>query len=261
MIKAAVLGSPIAHSLSPKIHRRAYEFLGIAGSYDAIEVGEDELANFFESERSLEWSGFSLTMPLKEAVIKLNCEVSQIAKLCNSGNTLYRRESQWSVTSTDYLAFRNLVNLKGGEKVAVIGGGGTARAAIGALNEKVATVDVFLRNPKRQSALVAAAPDLQLKFLEMSTQLSGYDLIIQTTPAGAIDELLVTELEVTGKLLECLYMPWPTKFAERYLDAQLEVISGGQLLVEQAMFQVELFAHVKVDFEAMRPLLLAEITE
>ena len=134
MIKAAVLGSPIAHSLSPKIHRRAYEFLGIAGSYDAIEVGEDELANFFEAERSLEWSGFSLTMQLKEAVIKLNCEVSQIAKLCNSGNTLYRRESQWSVTSTDYLAFRNLVNLKGGEKVAVIGGGGTARAAIGALN-------------------------------------------------------------------------------------------------------------------------------
>ena len=260
MIKAAVLGSPITHSLSPKIHRRAYEFLGLLGSYQAIEVREDELLSFFKVERELGWSGFSLTMPLKEAIIKLDCEISQIAKRCNSGNTLYLREGKWQVTSTDYLAFQNLIELKSDAKIAVIGGGGTARAAIGALNEKVNQVDLFLRNPDRARALSAAAPDLQLNFLEMSGQLGGYDLIVQTTPAGAIDGLIEKELEVSGKLLECLYNPWPTKLAGLYLGAGLDVISGGELLVEQAIFQIELFAQVKVDFDAIRPVLLSEIT-
>ena len=74
MIKAAVLGSPIAHSLSPKIHSHAYDLLGLNSSYSAIEVNENSFSDFYLDATSKEsdknWSGFSLTMPLKEIVLQ-----------------------------------------------------------------------------------------------------------------------------------------------------------------------------------------------
>jgi len=261
MIKAAVLGSPIAHSLSPKIHTKAYEILGLESHYSALEIKENEFADFFHNldGQALEWNGFSLTMPLKEVVLKYCKESDAIARQINSANTLYRSADVWRATSTDYLAFKNLLNVSEGARVAIIGGGGTARAAIGALNSKISKVDVLLRSPDRMPGLIRAAPDLAIRELEMSAPLNGYDLIIQTTPTGVFDEYVKNTEEVTGTLLEALYKPWPTKLSEHFNGLGGKVISGKELLVEQALFQIELFAEKSFDFSSMRKELLSHI--
>ena len=146
MIRAAVLGSPIAHSLSPKIHTKAFEILGISGEYQAIEVDERAFPTFFAENCEDNWNGFSLTMPLKEIVLRASNQVDDCARRINSANTLYRLGNGWGVISTDYLAIENLLSVDANHSVAIIGGGGTARAAIGSLNSKVKTVDVLLRN-------------------------------------------------------------------------------------------------------------------
>ena len=71
MIKAAVLGSPISHSLSPALHKRANELLGVAGSYGAIDLIPELAGDFFSRALEEDWTGFSLTMPLKETIFEL----------------------------------------------------------------------------------------------------------------------------------------------------------------------------------------------
>jgi len=260
MIRAAVLGSPIAHSLSPKIHTKAFELLGIVGEYQAIEVGEKSFPAFFAENSEDNWNGFSLTMPLKEIVLQASNQVDDRAKRINSANTLYRLGNGWAVTSTDYLAFENLLSVDTNHRVVIIGGGGTARAAIGSLNSKVKTVDVLLRNSARTQAMSNAAPDIKVNRCEMATSLDSYDLIIQTTPSGVYDQYAANLKSTTGMLLECLYKPWPTPLATRFAELGGTVISGKELLVEQALFQIELFTQMKFDFTKMRQALLAHIS-
>jgi shikimate dehydrogenase len=260
MIRAAVLGSPIAHSLSPKIHNKAFEILEISGEYQAIEVDENTFPTFFAENSEANWNGFSLTMPLKEIVLQASNQVDDRARRINSANTLYRLGDGWAVTSTDYSAFENLLSVDANANVAIIGGGGTARAAIGSLNSKMKSVDVLLRNPARVQAMSTAAPDNKVKQCEMGTSLDSYDLIIQTTPSGAFDQYVTNLNSTTGVLLECLYKPWPTPLASRFADLGGTVISGKELLVEQALFQIELFTQMKIDFAQMRQALLAHIS-
>jgi shikimate dehydrogenase len=263
MIKAAVLGSPISHSLSPKIHSKAYELLGLNFEYTAIELDEKSFPDFYQkldsSEGGLGWSGFSLTMPLKEIVLKYCKTADPIAKRINSGNTLFRVDGSWQVKSTDYQAFQNLLKVSKDSKVAIIGGGGTARAAIGSLNSRVDEVDVLLRSESRMPALVKAAPDLKVNMLEMSHTLNDYDVIIQTTPAGVFDQYVSNTTRAKGTLLEALYKPNPTNLVGRYKDLGGGVISGEELLVEQALFQIELFTGQKFEFTEMRAALLTVI--
>ena len=192
MINAAVLGSPISHSLSPKIHKKAYELLGLDSAYTAIEVTEESFPNFYQALNSngeySGWSGFSLTMPLKEIVLEYCANSDSITRSIDSGNTLFKSEGVWKVTSTDYFAFENLLKVSKNSKVAIIGGGGTARAAIGALNSKVETVDVLLRSESRIAGLVKAAPEVRVNPFEMGHALNDYDWVIQTTPAGVFDQ-------------------------------------------------------------------------
>lgn len=259
MIRAAVLGSPITYSLSPKIHTKALEILGIQGEYQAFEVDEKAFPTFFKENSAGSWNGFSLTMPLKEVALQAASQVAEHAKRVNSANTLYRLGDGWAVTSTDYLAFENLIAIKPNQRVAIIGGGGTARAAIGSLNSKINNVDALLRSPERLPAMCKAAPDIVVNQCEMSTNLDSYDLIIQTTPAGAFDQYAAVLNSAAGVLVECLYKPFPTPLASRFSELGGTVISGKELLVEQALFQIELFTQLKFDFAEMRQELLAHI--
>ena len=261
MIKAAVLGSPIAHSLSPKIHKRAYELLGIDGEYTAFDVNEEALPKFLIESAKGDWTGFSLTMPLKEVVIGNCAKVSDTALRINSANTLFRVKDEWHATSTDYLAFTNLLQVSPDAKVAIIGGGGTARAAAGALNSKVGKIDVLLRSKDRMIAMAKAAPDVALTLRDMSANLDSYDLIIQSTPSGVFDEYVPGLKSAAGVLVECLYKPWPTALASRFSELGGRIISGRDLLVEQALFQIEIFSGENFDFAKMRAQLLAHISE
>jgi len=274
MIKAAVLGSPISHSLSPLLHHRAYEILGIPASYDAILCDEGDFPDFLKKIADQNWTGFSLTMPLKEVAISYLSEIDPASAKIDSINTLVQQPTGWFGISTDRLAFANLLKDYNFSNVAIIGGGGTARAALGALDGKCGEMDILLRNPDRAEKLSSCLTssrinifdmkhDLakcltssRINIFDMKHDLAKYDLVIATVPMGVSDMVTIDASSVSGLLLEALYRPWPTKLVERWEIAGGNVISGLDLLVEQALFQIELFSKVKFDFDAMRMELL-----
>jgi shikimate dehydrogenase len=246
-LKAAVLGFPIAHSLSPVLHAKAFDLLGIAGSYEAIEVASGGLADFLKSQGA-NYDYLSLTMPLKEEVLVIaessGITVDELALRIQSVNTLVRNGSGLSATSTDGSGFVKALANAGYDhfnSVLILGAGGTARAVAGALDEIADSVAIMGRSVRRNVGIAACFTKLAPEFISWDDQidLRNFDLIVNTTPSGAAD--LVAEnipFKVEGLLFDVLYKPWPTLLARRWSDAGGKVISGLELLLYQGIDQI-----------------------
>lgn len=252
MIHGAVLGSPIKHSLSPLLHSKAYEFLGLQGEYRREEVGEDGLANFF-TEHDEEFDYLSLTMPLKEVALTLPVVVDATAVKIQSANTLYRRSGQWHLTSTDGSGFIAALNNLGHEhfkNALVLGAGGTARAVVGALDGKADQIAVLGRTSTRREALENSVEDSTFEYLRWndSPHFADYDLVVNTTPAGAADLLADSLFNGDAHLyFDVIYKPWPTVLASRWSDSGGEVINGLELLIYQGIHQLALALDSDID--------------
>lgn len=257
MIKAAVLGSPVGHSLSPALHKRAYEILKVPASYGAIELTPEHAKEFFESALVEDWTGFSLTMPLKESIFDLGFRVDPIAERMRSANTLIREGETFYATSTDRTAFIRLLEGIGKKRVAIIGGGGTARAALGALDGISERIDFLLRTPKRAELLSTIAQKSEINFFEMDHSLQGYDLVIATVPSGASDQIAESLDFIIPTFCEVLYKPFPTPLLAKARSLGSQTIDGIDLLVEQAIDQVSLFSAQSFDISEMRSALQA----
>ena len=253
--RAAVLGSPISHSLSPALHNAAYLALDIEGKYDAVEVKSDQLRGFMEQVRKTDanWIGFSLTMPLKEEVLKVADKVDPLAKQINSANTLIPTLDGWFATSTDVAGFiwalaqHDVTNFK---SVQIIGAGGTARAAAAAIDAPGVKLEVISRSPEREADMRKAVALSELRFASWENVVLDADLVINTTPKGAADSLQ----SGNGVLFESLYHPWPTKLASGWNG---KVIDGMDLLIHQAIDQIHLMTGFVIDRKLMYPLLRA----
>jgi shikimate dehydrogenase len=254
-MRAAVLGSPIAHSLSPVIHNAAYLALGIEGKYDAVEVGSGELSNFMNEVKQTpaNWIGFSLTMPLKEEILNIADVVDPLARRINSGNTLIPTKEGWYATSTDVsgfiwaLAFNEIKEF---EKVQIIGAGATARAVAAAIDAPGRTICVINRNSQRNSAMQSVVLDSNLEFCNWEEAELDADLVVNTTPKNAADSLS----SGSGILFDVIYDPWPTTLAAKWNG---RVIDGLELLVHQAIDQISLMTGFVIDRQLMAPLLRA----
>jgi len=256
MIKAAVLGSPISHSLSPAIHKRAYDLLKVDASYVAMELRPDSAHSFLATALDEGWTGFSLTMPLKEVLFDLNLpfeiEYDPIAVRMKSANTLVSTGNGFYATSTDRTAFKRLFAEVRKERVAIIGGGGTARAALGALDGECQEIHFLLRNPDRAQVLNEVASNSTLQFHDMNHSLDGYDMVISTVPKGATDEIAYSWDYEIPTFCEVLYSPLPTKILERAQLSGSFCIDGIDLLVEQALDQISFFSGIDFDYSVMR---------
>src|SRR5690348_6438671 len=148
--RAAVLGKPVGHSRSPDLHNAGYAAAGLRDwQYTAIECDETQLAGLLGG-LGAEWAGLSLTMPLKEAALVVADAVDPAAAALGAANTLVRAEPGWRAHNTDAPGMvRALAEAGVGAagELAVLGGGGTARAAIGAAAELGARVSVYTRRP------------------------------------------------------------------------------------------------------------------
>ena len=257
MIKAAVLGSPISHSLSPALHSRAFEILGISGEYTAIETTDLNLAEVLARGIQDEWNGFNLTMPLKESIFSSPlCDFDASSRSIRSANTLVREKKRYRATSTDKSAFERLLAPYDVAKVAIIGGGGTARAAVGAIAARAEKIDLLLRTPDRAVIIREIAPTATVNVIPMNSSLSGYDLVINTSPAGVADHLSQRVESVDGLLFESLYRPWPTELSFTWKELGGKVLTGADLLVEQALDAIALICKVDFDYALMRSELL-----
>lgn len=256
MPRAAVLGSPIAHSLSPTLHRAAYRLLGLDWEYTAIECTEIGFPTFFASLDD-EWRGLSLTMPLKEVVLDVVDHVSDVARVVRSANTVYRSSSDaaWNVTNTDIAGMENAlreVGLGAIESADILGAGATARSAIAAVAGLGGTrVVIHARRSEAAEgvATVARTLGLEATITDLTPEPITSKLLVSTLPADvAAPWTSVTDSACGAALLDASYHPWPSPLADAWhRDHVGPVASGRDMLVWQAVAQVRLMTGL--DFE------------
>lgn len=253
--RAAVLGSPISHSLSPILHRTAYDVLGLDWRYDAFEVSEAQLPEFLAAVRAdPAWVGLSLTMPLKEQALALADSASEVADATLAANTLVVRDGRLHADNTDPVGIAwaleraGIVDVRGLDPV-VLGAGATARSAIAALAELGAGhAVVCARRPAAIAELSSAVAGLGVAITPAplngaSGALLTSALVISTLPAGVADRFggaISDSPDSPGVLLDVIYAPWPTVLATTWMSSGGTVVGGLEMLVGQAGRQVEL---------------------
>lgn len=259
-MRAAVLGSPIDHSLSPALHRAGYAALGLSGCvYERHRVDEAGLAAFLDAHP--DHRGFSLTMPLKHALLELAAargwDVDPVAARTGAGNTLIRLpDGAVRVTNTDVAGIvRALRAAEVGAadarplRTAVLGGGATAASATAALAELGAeTVEFSVRTPARAAGVRALAVELGLDArvgLLADWRPGEADITVSTLPAGALAGVPLDWPERFARpaaLLDVAYARAAPDLLAEFSARGGTAVPGTHMLVHQAVEQFLAFA-------------------
>lgn len=248
--RLAVIGSPIAHSLSPALHRAAYAALSLDWSYGRHEVRTGGLEEFVDGlDRG--WRGLSVTMPLKEEVAALTTGADRTVELTGAANTLLLEGGRRIARNTDVAGVERALRDAGADEVehaVVVGAGATARSVIVALDAMgLRGVTVLVRDPARAVAVRDLVDELGLDLdlvdiAQLRHVVEGTDVVAWTLPNGVP---LPGELGLTAEpdavALDVTYSPWPGPLAAPWLAAGGRVASGRDMLLHQAVRQVRFF--------------------
>ncbi|HWL02776.1 MAG TPA: shikimate dehydrogenase [Microbacteriaceae bacterium] len=243
--RLAVLGRPIAHSRSPRLHGAAYRALGLDWTYERHEVREGGLAAFVDA-LDAHWRGLSLTMPLKPEALRLASTVSDVAEETGAVNTLLLGGSEGPAGyNTDVYGIIRALRDRGVDAVdhvVVLGAGATARSVVSAVRRMGAgTITAAARRPEAAGALADYARGLALEAVAVDLARgipTGADLVVNTIPGGAAAGFAFDESLTRTTLLEIAYDPWPSPLVERWAGP---VVSGLDMLLHQAVAQVRIF--------------------
>lgn len=267
--RAAVLGSPIAHSLSPVLHRAAYAALGLDWRYDAIEVAEDALAEFVAG-CGPEWAGLSLTMPLKRVVLPLLDTASDLVRLVGAANTVVFGRHGIHGHNTDVAGIVDALREAGAEPgpALILGGGATAASTLAALAMLgCREVTVAARRPEVVSELEELAVTVGVRLRARTWPDAGEALpgrtrarvVVCAVPGAAAAELVGRVPQDPGALLDVSYDPWPPPLVGAWRAAGGAAVAGDVMLLHQAVAQVELMTGVRPQVAPMRQALAEEI--
>lgn len=268
MSRCAVIGSPIAHSRSPALHRAAYAALGLTDwTYEAVELGADQVAPWLAG-LGPEWRGISVTMPAKNAALLAADGASDRARRLGAANTLVRAPGGWRADNTDVAGIAAALAELGTHSVrgaSVVGAGGTAAAAIQALADLGAeTVRLVVRTPQRAGAAVALAESLGMRArIESIANSARQDLddpapwwaepvVISTVPASATAVLATLPWRAGQAVLDVTYHPHPTALCAAAAGRGARTGDGLAVLLWQAAAQVELMTGHSAPVDAMR---------
>ena len=263
-----MLGSPVAHSLSPVLHNAGYAAAGLGDwSYDRHRVEEAELPGFV-SGLDAQWRGLSLTMPLKRACLAVADRVTAPAQRAGAGNTLVREpDGSWTAHNTDIGGLVDALRphwRPGWDTAAVLGGGATARSTLLALADLgVRRARLYLRTPARGAevadwaAAIGLAPGIELRPLPQWGAGDEPVVVSALPPVPGVADGLTTSRD--GLLFDVVYADWPTPLARAAERAGMTVVGGLELLLHQAARQFELFTGVPAPLAAMRAAGLAAL--
>ncbi|MGA8256152.1 MAG: shikimate dehydrogenase [Nocardioides sp.] len=257
-MKHAVLGDPIAHSLSPVLHRAGYAELGLDHDYDAVRVPAGGLAAFFDTLDG-GWRGLSLTMPLKREVLALVAEQSETVRISGAANTVLLADGERHLDNTDLpgaaAALRE--RYRGPISAITIVGAGATAASVGLalVGLGAERVRLLARSPERAAETAEAvrrhpaAPTVEVSGLDDAV--TG-EVVVSTVPAEAQDESLMARCLAVPVVFEVIYDPWPTPLAAAAIEAGKVLVGGLDLLVHQAALQFEMFTGQAAPLTAMR---------
>ena len=259
-----LVGLPVMHSVSPRIHNTAFVEAGVNGVYLPFEV--HDIVQFFKRmvhprTRELNWNvrGLSITAPHKQTVMECLDWIDSDAKEIGAVNTVVVEKDQLLGYNTDAAGFiapllKRFTTLCDA-KVAIIGAGGAARAALWALQRQNANVTLFARNVARAQPL---ADLFRIKCVSLDeASFAGYDLVINTTPVGSgayIDQSPATREQLSGSrcVYDLIYNPRETLLLREAHEAGCETLGGLEMLVAQAGLQFELWTGKKFSDELSR---------
>ncbi|QAY73912.1 shikimate dehydrogenase [Agromyces protaetiae] len=246
----AVLGSPIAHSKSPRLHAAAYAVLGLPWRYTAMEAVGADLPRLIDG-LDASWRGLSLTMPLKVDVIPLVDELDRVAALTGAVNTVrFTDDGRRLGFNTDVDGLARALGEAGRGSVgrgALVGGGATAASALVALADLGArSVDVYVRTPARADSLVDLGREcgtvVEVHPLEGLVTARPVDVVVGALAGGAVIDVEASEeIRRESLLFEVAYDPWPSALVRSWREAGGEVVHGLGMLLHQALLQVRIF--------------------
>jgi 3-dehydroquinate dehydratase/shikimate dehydrogenase len=259
-----LVGSPVAHSLSPHMHNAAFDARGLNAVYIPFEVSD--VSAFVRRmaharTRELDWNlrGFSVTAPHKSSIIEHLDWVEPLAAEIGAVNTVVVEGDELRGYNTDARAalapLEGLIELDGAS-VAVIGAGGAARALLWGLRSRCARATVFARDTARARA-TAEAFGAEIEQSE-GASFGGFDLVVNATPLGtrgALEgETPATSAQLRGARFayDLVYNPASTRFIREARDANCETLGGLPMLVAQAAAQFELWTGEHAPLEVMR---------
>lgn len=257
-----VIGNPVEHTFSPKIHNSAFEAAGLPHRYFALEVLEGELGYFVDWLSELEAPGANVTLPHKRSICSaIETKTSEVQRL-GAANTIFRRRGELRLANTDVYGFRRLVEpwleLAREEGVLVLGAGGAARACLLALEqEDCESVCLWNRTTEKAEALAREFSSLSPEVIGQSKLESGsFDakLVVNATSVGLDegDPSLVSHDAVSpGMVGVDLIYNRRTRFLETFDRAGCDSRGGLDMLVYQAAKSWELWTEQEAPVEAM----------
>jgi shikimate dehydrogenase len=245
-MRCAVLGDPVAHSLSPTLHRAAYAALGLDWTYDAVRVPSGGLPAFLAGLDD-GWRGLSLTMPLKREAMPLLRSRDAWAGLAGAANTLLLDRDGVHGLNTDVpgaIAALREATAASVDRSVVLGGGATAASVLLALAELGSTSAVVaVRDPERAAetleALARHAHPPRVETVLLS-ELTGVvaDVVVSTVPAAAQSAEVLAAVADVPVVFDVVYDPWPTPLAAAARADGRVLVGGLDLLLWQAVDQV-----------------------
>jgi shikimate dehydrogenase len=259
MIHLGLIGYPLGHSLSPKIHTAALKACSLEGDYSLFAIHPDDnqgLKDLLARVRSGEITGLNVTIPHKQNVIELMDELTPTAKAIGAVNTINLRENQLIGDNTDALGFLSDLKkfmgngeLEMGKSALVLGAGGSARAVVYALVNDGWNVTISARRIEQAAQLTLSFKNHDLRFTDTisNLELSNIDLLVNTTPIGMtpnIDQSPLHEkllLPSNAFIYDLVYNPRETKLVKDALAQGLQATTGLGMLIEQAALAFELW--------------------
>jgi len=250
-----VIADPVRHSISPAVHNRAFHSRRIDAVYLPFLVHAAQLKDFFILGAKLPLSGFSVTIPHKQKILRYLDGIDPLARRIGAVNTVTRRAGKWRGSNTDVegvlTPLRKLIT-PAKSSVLVAGNGGAARGAAFALVEAGAKVSIVGRNPDRVRALAKACGATAVTREQVDSLY--YDALIHATPVGMhpnVDDSFFPDRIPADIVFDMVYNPLETRLIRQAAASGKKVIPGHEMFIEQAVRQFELWTNETAPRAAM----------
>ena len=264
----AVIGNPISHSLSPKIHNAIFEKYKINSLYSAICIDHTNIENFILSMTTLSIKGVNVTVPFKEILVDYLDKADAFVTKCGAVNTIINKDGVIYGYNTDGIGFiyvlEHVLNLNlSNKKVVILGAGGTAKSiGFSLVSKDIKSLNLINRSADKLSVLYDKLQienkDLTINSFQLADSiiydvLADSDIIINTTSIGMNDSenLLLSHMDwVTNQqvCIDVIYNPTETLFLKESRLRGAKTLNGLSMLAAQAMYAAEYFTGKQIDY-------------